>query len=828
MPDSDSSSMPRARRGPLTAVLDLFSSVWFGVILLAVLFVYMTIGSAGVIYPVHPNILHKDAWVHAQMRQWRPFEMTEFEWFHWWPFDLLIGLIAVNMIVTTLRRIPFKVVNYGVWMIHGGIIMMIVGCVIYFGTKVEGDALVQRRMVFAEFLEKQPDGTMKVTDRVAFAASPGARAVVGSNATRYDLEIASIDPNWEMRSEEAKGETAYSVNVEVRRSGSDASSNTSFMRQLLAGHPEHTEDVIRSNDPQQPMQRAKKALGTPLVDESIRMSLDYAPQPWFYLRPELEKCWALYVRKPGEATWTERPIEGLPLYNDYVGSRDQVFTATGRELAPSPLDIAIPPAEGDPFPDLTFRASGFLRYAVDRAQYRAGAPTGPLNPVVQLALAGGPDAQPVSMQLEALDPRANKGQGDLIGFYYVDSEAAFAKRAAAPSIRVRVPALGVDVREELANLPLGDPNAPFVAVQKLAADGTATGDQTGYAYRLVAVQDDILLSTGTASVAIIEVKTPQGTFRRWVFDDPRLTRDATDELMKDPHAAQSVADPSIEIEYQPGLGSTPIAVVAGPDPQRLRLVTMMGKGQPTVRDLSIGEAVTFPAGFTIGVTNYLPRAVRDVRPFVVPVEQRDRDAGVQLAQMRLDVPGIDPVWLPFHQYVFDSPLEVPRRHTFRPTALTLADGRQVEVIFGRQRLRLPSDIALEEFVLDAHVGGFTGEQSTIRDYTSLVRFRDASANTWSEPVRVSVNKPVEHGGLSYFQSQWDPPDQPRSDTDRGSLGLNYTVLGVGNRHGVWTMLVGTCIACIGMGYAFYVKPLIKRRRRDEVMASLAGAAKEGA
>src|SRR5688572_19890199 len=93
-----------ARRGPIRLLLDLFSSVWLGVTLLAILFVYSSIGSAGA--PVHPNILDPAHWV--AVRQLRPFEMTEFEWFHWWPFDLLIALICVNLVVATLRRIPLN------------------------------------------------------------------------------------------------------------------------------------------------------------------------------------------------------------------------------------------------------------------------------------------------------------------------------------------------------------------------------------------------------------------------------------------------------------------------------------------------------------------------------------------------------------------------------------------------------------------------------------------------------------------------------------------------------------------------------------------------
>jgi membrane protein YdbS with pleckstrin-like domain len=44
--------------------------------------------------------------------------------------------------------------------------------------------------------------------------------------------------------------------------------------------------------------------------------------------------------------------------------------------------------------------------------------------------------------------------------------------------------------------------------------------------------------------------------------------------------------------------------------------------------------------------------------------------------------------------------------------------------------------------------------------------------------------------------------------------LNYTVLGVGNREGVWIQLAGCIIAVLGMIYAFYVKPILIRRRSE--------------
>jgi len=112
---------------------------------------------------------------------------------------------------------------------------------------------------------------------------------------------------------------------------------------------------------------------------------------------------------------------------------------------------------------------------------------------------------------------------------------------------------------------------------------------------------------------------------------------------------------------------------------------------------------------------------------------------------------------------------------------------------------------------------------------SRVRFKDEGDSSWSEPVSVSVNDPISHDGLWYFQAQWDPPDTAVAEGERASLGLNYTVLGVGNRNGVYTQLLGCCISVLGMIYAFYVKPVIKRRRQEEVLAGLArGRGVEGA
>jgi hypothetical protein len=222
----------------------------------------------------------------------------------------------------------------------------------------------------------------------------------------------------------------------------------------------------------------------------------------------------------------------------------------------------------------------------------------------------------------------------------------------------------------------------------------------------------------------------------------------------------------------------------------------------------------------------MPNAVQESKPYVVPPEQRQRDARELFAMARIGaVGGGSHEWLQYHPYVFDRPQDVLRRYWLSPSTLTLPDGSKLEVLFSRQRERLPQPVALESFELATHVGGFSGQSSSIRNYTSVVRFREADG-TWGGPERLSVNEPVEHGGLSFFQSQWDPPEESRQG-GIASAGLNYTVLGVGNRNGVWIQLAGCVVAVAGMAYAFYVKPAIKRRNRQAVLDEIARAKAEG-
>ena len=769
---------------PFRAISNLFSNVKFGITLLALLFIYMTVGSAGIVYPVHPNIFHPDAWRHAMLRQWRPFELTEFEWFHWWPFLTLMLLIAANITWTTLRRIPFRPVNFGVWMIHSGILTVIAGSLWYFSTKLEGDAPVSRREVLLEVTSS--DGASKGVGKIL--ASPGNQTQIQVGAESWSVQVASIDPNWKMQTADALGESAYSIMLIVD------GPRQKFIRQVIAGRPDLAEDLLFTGNEQKPVERAVKAKGAAIVEPLFVARVEYASQHWFYLKNDLEKSWALYVRKPGDTSWCERPINGLPFYNDYISDRSQIFSAAADEPV-DPIDVSIPAvAANDPFPNVTFSATGYLRYAVEQSRIARGLADSPLNPSMRVRVESATGTIR-DFTLAAFDPRARTSEGDLIRFRFVDSATMLAERTHEARVQFTLDGVG-DILVDLSAKPGADGFIPIGPAER------------GYGLKLAGAQDDMVLSGGEVSVAIVDMKTPHGEFRRWIFNDPALNRDMNASDSPDPRSAPMNMAPELGARYLPGIGRIPITLIAGPDPAQLTAVLAI-TSETQIRPIAIGQPLVLSEGTTLRVLEYFPRAVAEVRPVSVPMNQRVKDVGERSSMARIGTNDGETKWLRFHDYAFDRPEDVLRGRLFQPTRIRLADGSEAEILFSRRRMPLPTPVALETFTLTSHVGGFTGETSTIRDYTSQLRFGQPDGK-WGAPQAVSVNQPVEHDGLWFFQAQWDPPDAGQ-DGLPASAGLNFTVLGVGTREGVWMQLAGAILSAIGMCYAFYVKPVIKRR-----------------
>ncbi len=745
-------------KGPFRWLFDLFGSVWLGISLAVLLFLYCSVGSA---MPV--------------VRQLPALEMTEFEWFHWWPFILLVLLLCANLIVVTVRRIPLRTVNLGVWMIHGGVIVLCLGSYYYFSTKVEGDTPVFRRHVRIE---------LPGTDRPAYLpALPGAGTSVAAGQDRWQLQVQSTNSAWPILSDEHKGKTAYAVNVRVTPPSGDP-----FTRQLLAGYPQYTEDIIPGQG------RAIKSLGRKLVNQEVKLSLEYEPQEYFHLMD----TWALFVRRVGQAAWQQRPIHGLPRYHDRIGSRELVFTDPHHRPPVRALDLHVPASQhGDALASAEVRITGYLRYAHLRQRWRDGGDR--LNPVLRASIltdrASGHDAE-----LIALDPLRNRSEDGMMQFLWLDDSSL------VETLPVDTQAM-LHVEVPSASISLDVPITPETVVGR---KGSFTPlEASGLAYRILNTQDNLAIpgKGRSVSVAMVEIQTPEGAFTRMVADQPEMTRDMRGDHA-DPHAAGGrepvEPDPRIHMTYRPQ--TAPVLFAAHPN--GLFLAINGPSGRRLGREVRIGESVEVVHGLSVRADGLWTRATPEVRPYIVPPASRQRDAGETFSMIRVEVDtghAIQSRWVRFSLYALaNEQYAYSGRFAYAPERFHVPDVGLVEVVFSRERRRFPNPIALEDFALDAHVGGYTGQAVTIRNYVSKLRFLDQGE--WTPATPIKVNAPTEYGGYWYFQSMWDKP--PRGNP---AGGMNYTGLGVGNRNGVYVQLAGCCLAVAGMLFAFYVKPILKRR-----------------
>lgn len=89
----------------------------------------------------------------------RSMEMTELQFYSWWPLKLILGLFVINLVWATLRRIEFRFVNIGVLTVHTGIVVIAVGSIFYGSYKIEGDTILWRRDLGGEPVNTYYDQT---------------------------------------------------------------------------------------------------------------------------------------------------------------------------------------------------------------------------------------------------------------------------------------------------------------------------------------------------------------------------------------------------------------------------------------------------------------------------------------------------------------------------------------------------------------------------------------------------------------------------------------------------------------------------------------------
>src|SRR5262249_54042590 len=147
------------------------------------------------------------------------------------------------------------------------------------------------------------------------------------------------------------------------------------------------------------------------------------------------------------------------------------------------------------------------------------------------------------------------------------------------------------------------------------------------------------------------------------------------------------------------------------------------------------------------------------------------------------------VWVPFSHYNSTTMLDI-----HEPTVVNDVPGMgSVQLLYGRQERPLPTRVTLEQLKTDFYPG-----RQQPSEWTSYFRFEDAATHT-VRLAKAFLNNTARLGDWTLFQSQ--------AAGDHES----WTVLGVGNRQGVMTMLAGCTLISLGMIFAFAIKPIIVRR-----------------
>ena len=738
------------------------------------------------------------------LRRLPAVEMTELEFYSWWPMRLILLLFVVNMVTATVRRIEFTFKNIGVLTVHTGIVTIALGSIYYQSLKKEGDAILLA----------------------------GARAADGS------------------------------------------------------GTP-----------------------GPPTIS--------------FYDNTYVVLYAAQRANAIGQTRYEQRPLNGLPRYNDYnLGAgptgEDSHWVASMKRLPWLEADAAsrartldmpvpAPPRQGDApgtvDPDIRLRVVGYANYAeIETDLIRAPMPIDPAqaDPLRVVKLYADPSILAGASGTDDQAGRSGPSTRD-------DPTYAFSLRPGRPATRVsdQPGFIGVEYTRELsedrwallgATLPANMSHALRVDIDP--ADGrpgyqgwlparagvSHVLGESGYTIVVNRLHDTPpfpIITRGfenaqssVAEINIIEPTDAEGhrhTVQRYVYHRfpeidqeilPDQLSDSGMPLRRDPAPGVRIAyldAKQLQLYLDERSDGTIRAIVREPGSAVAKIIEELpldAQGRPLLRD-----AV---AGIDFRVTHRWAHAQEYPRP--VPVPEVDRDNQLvgthQRAAVAVEVsldmssPGDAPgspartwsqvVWLPFAQYLLgDASSPIDR-------LVELPDGRPpVRLGFGRRQHPLPGfQLRLIDFEMIAYdhrgaprdyqsvvrvesgPGAWTGQTEPIDAYTHAVTLNapltapfhwNSSEAAW--PVRMisRLVSGLDPNQYKLSQAGWDAQgwERTQGQADAGMIPApfaQFTILGVGNNPGIHVIAFGGILMGVGVPWAFYVKPWLLKREKAMLAA----------
>lgn len=744
----------------------------------------------------------------VQFRRLPGVEMSELEFYAWWPLSMVLVLFVVNLVVATVRRIEFIFPKVGVLTVHTGIVTIALGSLVYAGAKQEGDVIL---------LSGGLDDAGKPRP------GPAQNGFFDNTDTALWLSVDG-GVRWEQR---ALGKMPRYYDYNLRAVGGVGGEGGGLEGPRYRDSPDWQRDFgpldIRVADPLPPPPGSAAAPGHTLDARVKFRVVGYASYC------ELEQAWVplgdgTSAAGAGESlrdveVWLTRPDpEGQS--PEPVSKAQKVF-----RFVPGVASQRVEILEG---------VLG-VEYTRGMSETRWRDLQEPLGTGVQHAL--------------VVEVPAATGSGSSNG----EGFRAVYPAVAGASIRVGQTGYKLEVKDVLARPPF-----PIIT----------PGFQGAQSSMVIVRVTPPAATAGAASATA-------PSFERWVYHRfPEITQEMVDDAgtaaggmpkRRDP-------DPGIRISYidasmvqvyfdEPtggegsgaGTGGEARAIVRVPGAEG-------GSGVNVYPNLKEGSEVPIAPALKMRLGARVENAIRVEVPRVVSELERNKNlvGNHQSAAIALEIseepragePETAPrvLWVPFSQYLGVDNAGVRR--------VPLSDGREVSVAFGRVRHALPMRIALKDFEMIPYPNS-----ETPRDYRSdvIVTMEASEAGGGTvirdEVRKTSLNEPllvrvpfrnrddvpmpvnwiaraaslVIPTQYKFAQAGWDMSGwrETKSRAEVGELPrpvARYTILGVGNNPGIYVIAAGAVMMSVGIPWAFYLKPILMRRRKRKLQMQLA---KEG-
>jgi len=744
---------PEARRpGRPRGLVYLFSRIWFGTTLLALIVLYASIVSA--IKPVRGVL-----------------ELSEMQAFHHWLFAALVLLFCVSLSIATWVRIRWNLTNLGVLTVHTGLLILVGGSLLYFGGKVEGAALLRSPRI----------------ELVGASGSPlGAGALLARKGEGGEINMPALG-----------GRTVFEV-TETEAAATGALVRAT-VRVTTGGVPRDV--MLVANGEAAPL------------GESIGLRLiQFEPTTHFYDREEP----ALYVRDLAVGREHILPVHGLPWSRErFTADGEEIRDARGARvesgrIGPQVTIAGVPiptgwferwrmpiPVDAGELP-LDIEITGYVPY-VERFENRVLPGGDAENPVAQITISDTQTA--ISETLAALDPRGAVWElGIPVEFAWVADALerdALLRNLAGPH------ELEIEVLEPPARMRVAIESGQTIAVE--GTDYTLTIGQLAPSWPLMSPG----FEGARSPMASVDVVGNGKRYNRTVIERfPALSQDIDESGVRH---RDGPYDANLRLRYRTSERGK-IMLVAGPDLPPV-VATFEPDGVCRTKALAIGQPtpMTF-GGDAFGFTLHALERHGTTRPVpvITPSEVRrpDMERTLSAVRVRMTAPGAADGWSTSQWVSFT---EFPGVGEDRPVRFEGPDGKVYEVVYSRLQRDLgfalvPGRLTVEFFPGRESVESWRSEfHAVLPDKAQGV------------PAAVYTNATATFNGWTLFQS--------------GAAGdhWSYTILGVGNRRGIWPMLLGCTLITLGSLYAFYAKPVLIRRRKARGLAEAerpAGSAAE--